>query len=268
MTICIAAICEKRSSVVLAADTMLTAGGLAIQFEHPERKMTPLSHTCMALTAGDALAYTELFNQVQASIYVLREPSVVQIVETIKECYQTIRRKQIVERILKPRGFDDFPEFYNAQRVLSNDVVLPIQGQIDSYDYGLQILAAGIDGESAHIYGIENPGTSVCFDSVGWQAIGSGSPHAITTLIARTCHQDLPLHEVLMIVYEAKKTAEKAPGVGANLTDICVMTPKGLIDFPRDKVKDLDALYQQWMQKQPEWKKNIEELLQNLGVQI
>ncbi|MEE9355563.1 MAG: hypothetical protein V3U75_08235 [Methylococcaceae bacterium] len=63
MTICIAGICENGLSLILASDAMLTNEGLSIEFEHPTKKMTCLSDCCIALTAGDALAYTEVFNK-------------------------------------------------------------------------------------------------------------------------------------------------------------------------------------------------------------
>ena len=43
MTICIAAICEQGSALVLGTDSMITNEGLSIEFEHPGKKMTPLS---------------------------------------------------------------------------------------------------------------------------------------------------------------------------------------------------------------------------------
>src|SRR5262245_24716547 len=122
MTVCIAAACEESSCVVVAADTMVTNEGIPIQFEHQGRKIADLSSNCIALTAGDALAHTELFNVVQGEIGRLREPSVWEIVATIKKCYQQTRRSEILERVLEPRGFTGFPEFYEAQRHLMPDV--------------------------------------------------------------------------------------------------------------------------------------------------
>lgn len=266
MTICIAAICEKGSSVVLATDSMLTNEALSIEFEHPTKKMTRLSDSCIALTAGDALAHTELFDIVREEIIKLKAPSAPEIVGKIKECYQRIRKREIKEKILNPRGFSDFEDFYKAQQVLNPDIVMTIQNQIDSYDYGLEILVAGRSGNTAHIYGISDPGTSKCFDAIGFHAIGSGQPHAINTLIARGCHQDTSLQEALLIVYEAKKIAEKAPGVGANITDICIMTPKGIIEFPRNKIDQLHEIYERWLRRESNWASDLGALLKEIGV--
>lgn len=266
MTICIAAICEQGSSLILATDSMLTNDTLSIQFEHPTRKMANLSDSCIALTAGDALAYTEVFNLVQQEITTLKAPSVFDVVDKIKECYQRIRKKEIKERILNPRGFDDFADFYQAQKFLIPDLALAIQNEIDRYEYGLGILVAGISGNIAHIYNISDPGTSKCFDAIGFTAIGSGLPHAMNTLIARGCYQGNSLKETLLIVYEAKKMAEKAPGVGANITDISLMNPQGITEFPREKIDELHEVYKKWVIREPSWENDLDVLLKGMGV--
>jgi len=265
MTICIAAICDQGSSLVLATDSMVTNEWLSLQFEHPTRKITPLSERCVALTAGDALAHTELFNEVQDEIAQLKAPSVIEIVGKVKGCYQLIREKEIKERILNPRGFRNFKDFYEAQRVLVPDIALTIQSEIDRYDYGLEILIAGISGNTAHIYGVFDPGTSKCFDAVGFHAIGSGLPHAVNTLVARGCYPGTSSGECFLIVYEAKKMAEKAPGVGTNITDMCIMSPETIIEFPRDKLEEVDTIYKKWVQREPDWLNNVTTLLKEMG---
>ena len=251
--------------MILATDAMLTNEGLSIQFEQPAKKMTRLSETCVALTAGDALAYTEVFSAVEAEIAKLKAPSVLDVVRKVKQCYQEIRRREIEERLLKPRGFGGFKDFYEAQRALVPDIALAIQSDIERYDYGLQILIGGISGDQAHIYGISDPGSSKCFDAVGFHAIGSGLPHALNTLIAREWHHALPLPEGLLIVYEAKKMAEKAPGVGARITDICIVASRGIRQIPRDKIAGLHEIYEKWVRREGDWQPELDVWLQDIG---
>lgn len=85
MTICIALICNNGSNAVLVTDSMITNVGLSIEFEHPTKKMTTLSQCCAALTAGDALADTELFNMVHQEIHNLCIVYDKEIVELAKE---------------------------------------------------------------------------------------------------------------------------------------------------------------------------------------
>ena len=262
MTICIGVICGQGSTLVLATDTMVTNQSLAIEFEPPAKKVTRLSDTCVALTAGDALAHTELFNAVQQELTRLKAPSVLDVVAQIKECYQEIRKREIYERILNPRGFDDFKAYYEAQRFLNENTIMMIQGQIERYDYGLEILVAGISDGVAHIYGISDPGTSNCFDAIGFNAIGSGLPHALNTLIARGCNPETSLQEALLIVYEAKKMAEKAPGVGT-VTDMCIVDSGGIRDFSRDILEALNEIYERWIRERPSWGDDMDAFLKD-----
>ncbi len=254
MTICIAAICDSYKTLVLASDSMLTSP--MIEFEQPTKKMTELGSHCIAMTAGNALAHTELFNSVRCSIEVLKSPPISKIVEKIKECYQLIRKREICEIILKPKGFNGFEEFWQAQRIMLPDISMKIQFQIDNYDYGLSIITAGISNNLAQIHNIEDPGTSQCYDSIGFHTIGSGSPHAINTLTARVCHQNLPLEEVFMIVYEAKKMAERAPGVGLK-SNFTIINDKKITNISEEAVDKLPPIYEKWLRKDEAWKKEL-----------
>jgi 20S proteasome alpha/beta subunit len=122
-----------------------------------------------------------------------------------------------------------------------------IQAKIENYNHDLQIIIAGMVNGTAHIYEILNPGTSRCFDSIGFDVIGSGLPHAMNTLVARGCNQETPLEDALLIVYEAKKMAEKAPGVGANITDMCIIDSDDTYILSREKIDgELNSIYEKW----------------------
>ena len=247
MTVCIAALCENSSQVVLVADRMITSG-LAIQFEHPlTRKVTSLSKNCLALTAGDALAFTELFNDVLRVTSNRRFTAVEEFVEVIKNSYQELRKKQIVERILRPWGFDSFEDFYTAHGHgrLPDPLVFGITSQITDHDYGLQILVGGITFQDAHIYSIEDPGTSHCFDSIGFHVIGMGTNLALSSLIASKCHAEMSMPDVLMRVMDAKLTAENAPGVGRQ-TDVSVILNDGVASLRNGQMKQLKSYCRKW----------------------
>lgn len=267
MTICISAICDGGKKLILASNSMLTNPGLSIEFEQPTRKMAELSQSCIALTSGDALAYTEMFSAVQQGIEALKRPSIDEIVISVKECYQNIRKREIVERILVPIGYSNFKEFIKAQQIMLPEIAMKIQRDIDTYKYGLSILLSGFSEEKAHIYGIFDPGTSACYDALGFHAIGSGLPHAVNTLIARECFPRTAWEEALMMVYEAKKMAEKAPGVGSRFTNICIMTPNKNFYLASETVENFADIYIQWIEKKPEFKEQIKKLLPDKGLQ-
>ncbi|MCK4554727.1 hypothetical protein KAU19_07285 [Candidatus Parcubacteria bacterium] len=267
MTICLAAICNKGLNLVVASDSMITNRSLSIEFEHPTKKMTELSDKCIALTSGDALAHTELFDSVQVEIEKLKSPTLKNIILKIKKCYQEMREEKIIEYYLIPRGFDNFAKFYQSQRILNPEISQRIQFQIEEYNYGLEILIAGIEDEQAHIYEIFDPGTSKCFDSIGFHAIGSGVPHALNSLIARGCNQNTNLEECLIEIFEAKRMAEKAPGVGATLTNICILCPKkGITGFPKEEYGKLEQIYKKWLKGDSNWNTEMNSLLKNIGI--
>lgn len=240
MTVCIGVLCEEKSSVVLVADRMVTSG-LAIEFEHPVRnKLTGLSENCNALTSGDAYAFTELFDEVRSRTVNRRSTTVEEYVEIIKDCYQTLRHKQIVERILKPRGFDGFKDFYQAQAAgLSDNISLPMFNQIEMWNYRLEILVGGLSPAGGHLYVIHDPGTSHCLDSIGFHVIGSGTNLALSSLIANQCHQEMPEAEALLTALNAKMTAENAPGVGAK-TDVSLIRTSEYSSFSPKTVQFTD----------------------------
>ena len=65
LTICIGALCENNSKVIVASDKMLTHEGLSVEFEQRTPKMEKLSNFCVALTSGAALLPVELCKKVR-----------------------------------------------------------------------------------------------------------------------------------------------------------------------------------------------------------
>jgi len=219
------------------------------------------------MTSGDALAHTELFGMVTGSLAALKRPDVFEIVDRIKECYKEVRHQEIRERVLGPRGFENLEQFYRAQNYLNSDVVFRIQAEIDRYDYGLSILLAGATEHGTHIYGVSDPGTSQCYDAIDFHAIGSGAPHALNSLIARGCHATKSLYETIMVVYEAKQVAEKAPGVGI-LTDMAIVTCEQMVPIPREEIERIKPIYEKWLRHDVSWESDIVGLFETQPNQV
>ena len=261
MTICIAAASDDSKSLVLASDALWTSMSLSLEFEHPLEKMTLLAPGCVALTAGDALAHIELFRAVKGRI---EEGSVgvSAIVNLMVSEYRRLRNQRIEGVLLARSGFDSIEHFQKQQRILLPDVVLGIQQRIDNFNYGLDVIVAGMDRSTTHIYGISNPGVSLCFDAMGFHAIGSGLPHAVTTLIGRGCNQFISLRECLMYVYEAKKMAEKAPGVGDRTTHMMIIRGTEGHKLEPEEIKRVSDSYEKWRKNERNWEAHINELLE------
>ena len=254
MTVCIGNICQSNSAVVLVADRMVTSG-LGIEFEQPiTNKVTLLSDNCVALTAGNAFAFTELFNAVQVRTANSKFTSVEQFIEVIKVTYQAVRQQKMAELFLTPRAFQGFDDFHQRVRHIPEAIAFNIFGEMERYDYGLDILVGGVTGNKAHLYSITDPGTSNCLDSLGFQAIGSGMNLAMSSLIADKCHRNQPWELGMLNTVAAKVTAENAPGVGSQ-TDITLILPNSqVVQFDEDEVAAIKSISMRRKEPESDWK--------------
>jgi len=234
LTICIAAICDNSKAIVAASDRMMTANYPAIEFEHNTPKIDKISENCVALTAGNALAHIELIRTTQSIIKKIKKPPIADIKEKIKDAYAKQRTKRATEFFLKPRGIDSTNEFWQNSRTLPLDIVGMIDKQMTTLKLGLELIITGVDDE-AHIYGIRNPGLSECYDTLGYYAIGSGETHVLSFLILNEYTPDLNIEEAKKLVFEAKKLAQVAPGVGKN-TDMVIIKKTGITEIPEKEV--------------------------------
>ncbi len=262
MTICIAALCEEGNAVVTASDRMITADFLALQFEHPNPKIEKLAESCVGLTAGDALAHTELFRNCKEYIQVLKTPNVDLIANTIKNQFSELRKKQAEDLLLKPRGLTII-NFYKdgyINKIPSDLATVIDRGIIRDIKYPIIILIAGVDKTGAHIYCVSDPGIVNCFDRLGYNAIGSGDRHALYSIIENNHSESKGLNETVFTVYEAKRKAELAPGVGKAI-EIVIITSEGIKEISKSEMNQLEAIYSKKVNPS---QKDIEESISKL----
>jgi hypothetical protein len=270
MTCCIGALftnpgsanCHPAEGIVVAADRMVSTP--TIEFEHPSsRKITPIVETCAALTSGNALAHRELLMAVRDELFRLKSPSVEHIVRTIKDAYHLTRQQQIVERSLRPRAINTFADYYQLQRGLADGLQLTIQAEIENYNMNLEIMIAGMAGPKAHIFTVADPGTSWCWDSIGFVVIGSGHLLGMHQLISGQCHADLGLPDVLMQVYEGMLAASRAPGVGT-LADFAIIDGSGTIEILCDKAQPLKEIAEKRKAGNNQWLDETDAFIRSL----
>ena len=186
MTVCIAAICDGGRSVVVASDRMLTSNFPPIEFEHTRAKIYNLSNYCLAMTAGDALKPIEVVPRIQATIHEQKDPpDVGTIIDIAKSWYQHLRLAQAEEIFLKPRTINAQVFYSEGAKIFPPNIHAFLDQQFTEFNYGLDVLVAGIDQAGAHVYAVSNPGISGCYDTVGFHAVGVGQMHAIQSFVAR-----------------------------------------------------------------------------------
>lgn len=248
MTICIAANCAKGEAVVVASDRMLSAPFLTLEFDHPDAKIDLISQTCVALTAGDALTAHDVLAAGPGLAGQLQNPLIQHFADHVRQKFVESRRRLANEQILEPRGLS-FESFYRHGGIsqLPPDLAMLLDNHIQQMRLEVSIIVAGIDQGGAHIYDIEDPGTSYCYDRVGYHAIGSGHRHALLTLVAHSQHVNTGLNQTIFNVYCAKRASEIAPGVGL-ATEMRVITRTGGVkSLSSEELSGLAPLYDKRM---------------------
>ena len=245
MTICIATLCENDKKLVAVSDRMTTAEFLSLEFEHSRGKMDALSHCTLALTAGDALAHTDLLRDVMDELAALTIPDVRHVAQKVEKEFISARQSLAEKTILQAAGMS-YQEFISQQQHLNPEMVLGLAQAYSQVKLGLEIVVAGVDAYGAHIYGIEDPGVVTCYDALGFAAIGSGLPHAMSFLTEVGYRASLSLNEALWITYEAKRRSERAPGVGNKFTDVVIIDDNGITYLDETNLKQLENIHESY----------------------
>lgn len=226
MTVCVAALCcasnkTAPAAVVLAADRMLTGGATNMEFEHPQPKIELLVPTSAVMISGDAALSEEIIRAARQSLQ-HGGVGVVDAVAALAQAFQRIRQEKIEQTVLRAIGLS-WPQFHDrGVQVLGGALHTQIVQQILNINLQVDLLVAGLEGSEARIGLVTHPGTIRWLDRPGFAAIGSGGTHAQIALASSGQAPSAALAECIYRVYEAKRRAETAPGVGPS-TDMLIL---------------------------------------------
>ncbi len=252
LTICIAALCDEGKSIIVAADRMVSAPFLTIEFDHPNAKIDVIGQRCVALSAGDVLAVTDVLSESSGISGQLQNPAVGLITDEIKQRFVQVRHRLLNERLFQPRGLS-FDDYYKRGLIQSmpSDLAMMLDNQVQAFQLGASLIVAGVDSSGGHIHSIEDPGTSQCFDRLGYHAIGSGHRHAILSLVTLQHNTLVDVPRAIFNVYCAKRQAEIAPGVGLG-TDMLVITKEEMTAIDNTALEALSKEFAKRSFLQPE----------------
>ena len=233
MTVCIAAVCEGGKQLVVGADQMVTISApLNVEFDPPLSKIESMGTSSVALGAGNTLYVAEILRQARDEYQNVQSP-VPQIADAVCKVYKRYRDEKAEELvILPPLGLDflnfrlrggTLPAYLQPQPGIYQQLTV----MASRWNLGVDIIVAGIDQNGSHMYWVGNPGTSVCFDKIGYNAVGTGATHVAIKLALELQHPNSSLAETMLSVYGAKKASEVAPGVGQE-TEIKVVSQEGI----------------------------------------
>jgi hypothetical protein len=226
---------------VIAADRMVTLGGF-IEFEHTVPKMAPASPYAIALVAGDSLVGNRIAQDV-AQALASSSPPVVEVARGLASEYEAARQAMLEEQLLRPRGLN-LNMYYSNHNSLNGQVMAMLDNQMAQFNLGVELLLAGVDPSGAHLHTIHNPGGAErLHDVIGYAAIGSGTIHALQSMIGFRHSAAAEYHETVFRVYASKRRAEVAPGVGKD-TDMAVISREGTHWLTEDELDQLRAIFE------------------------
>lgn len=246
MTVCLGAVCcdqhgNGRRAVVVASDRMVTMGNIT-EFEHEVPKLTHLTDHAVSLVAGDALRGSRIVRDVISHLRANSANSVQDIVQAAAGVYSGLRLNQVNDEVFRVRGLG-IQQFYSVlQQQLIAQLVLGLDNAVATFNYGVELLIAGVDADGAQLYHIGNPGGAFTpFHHTGFGAIGSGNLHAVQSMIQLRQAPTHSLHETVFAVYASKRRAEVAPGVGPD-TDMAIIDSTGILALDRKSWTHLPIL--------------------------
>lgn len=224
MTVCIAALCRTNDQpcAVVATDRMVTQPGF-MEFEHTGSKMIELTRRAAVMVAGSTLDGMRLVTDAAAT----------DLFEDIADiaaelgCRYAVARTGRTAQILGTHGLT-FESFHQMHGSLNPQAVMTLEGALEAFDLGVELLLAGVDGSGAHIHTNGNPGGgNQRHDPIGWAAIGIGAPHVVTSMAALGHSASEEYKQTLFKVYASKRAAEVAPGVGRE-TEMALISAEGI----------------------------------------
>jgi hypothetical protein len=198
---------------------MLISGDIQFEPTSPH-KILPLTSSIVAMAAGDAVFNAEVLADVRREVErrIEENPGRWLTVEDVAELYIEMRShaklKRASSQILSPLGLTHH-SFLSNQRVMDPQLVSDVSKELINFSVpSTSVIVTGNDPTGLHIYVVES-GTLSCRDTIGFAAIGSGARHAESQFMLSRYAWNSPIPDALLLIYTAKKRAERAPGVGA-----------------------------------------------------
>jgi 20S proteasome alpha/beta subunit len=243
MTVGISLICEGGKAVVLAADRMtwLDPGGL--QLEADTKKIVTLSRSIAATLTGVTSDQQLAMDDFRAIASPSRKTTVSRAARTLKNVLAKIRLDQVEHTYLYRNLGLTLKKFQRMMRKSGGGLATTIYSMMASHNLELKMLVGGVDPTGAHIF-IVTDNEAVEWDATGFAAIGISAVQAMAALSRRRPLRSHTLPEAVYDVFEAKRTAESAKGVGRE-TDIAIVRNGEAVKFlTPESIAALEEIYQ------------------------
>jgi hypothetical protein len=264
MTCCVAALCDKSKSIILASDRMIDMG---IAEAEPEiSKMLHLHRDWVALIAGNGVSPAfPIEDAVRETLAARNGGLTIEDVETaVCDAYNSERAKRAEAMHLAPIGWSLQKLNSPASKILPKSMRVRLLEKVQRESLGLSLLVAGFDGSGkSHLFTVaDRQEEGACSDRhnfPGFSSIGSGSDAALLMMMHRSVGPSTPLRLMVYYAFEAKRFGEIAGGVGED-TEIRVWRSgerRRKLAGPRRLFGELDKLFDELRPRKLEEEKQI-----------
>jgi 20S proteasome alpha/beta subunit len=227
---------------------MVTFGAsMNLQMEPPSlKKIIEVTDKVLLVFSGGTADGEEIIAGARPSLAANPRQSVHQIAEAIKDSYSKYKQRKVEETILKPLLNCDFGQFQAmvAQSVISQ-MLQQVLGLIMQHNLNADLLVAGVDDSGAQVFAITHPGQLFPLGTTGFGAVGSGAIHAAVRMSLAQHTKAASLVETIYNVYEAKRAAEVAPGVGQKFTDLALIHEGRIVFAESSLLKALEKAHKE-----------------------
>jgi 20S proteasome alpha/beta subunit len=227
MTVCVAALCERRRALVLVSDKMIGMG--LVQTELKIEKVRRLCPDWWIMMAGDdvSLAF-DVTDYAQSALTGRPRLDSGFVIGEVEKAYRKRRDEDAEALYLSPIGWS--LSLFQSEGGLKLHPALhqELQGKLRGHRLPIELIVAGFDTKNVgHIFSIHHPGVHKNWSDVpGFYAIGSGKYIAQQMMLYREPNISMKLPNILYFAFEAKIFSEESPGVGVD-SDIYIAKAGG-----------------------------------------
>lgn len=251
MTVCVAALCERRRALVLVSDKMVGMG--LVQTELKIEKVRRLCPDWWIMIAGDDVSFAfDVTDYAKAALAGKSNLEASYVITEVEKAYRKRREEDAEAVYLSPIGWS--LSLFQSEGGLKLHPTLhqELQGKLRNHQLPIELIVAGFDKKGiGHIFSIHHPGIHKNWSDVpGCYAIGSGKYIAQQMMLYREPSVSMKLPKVLYFAFEAKIFSEESPGVGVD-SDIYIAMSGGR--YQKIGPKTEKVLENVWQRVRPKW---------------
>ena len=257
MTLCIAALCENRKTLILMADKMLGVG--FIEAELAIEKIIQIHRNWWVMIAGNDISPVfDILDWSRKTLGEEDECDVERVMQVISDNYQKKRLDLIEALYLKTRGWTMEQFVAKGHNNLPPTVFVEIDQAVQQYKLDISLLVGGFDCNGVgHIFSVDNPGITRRHDIPGYYAIGNGMFGALYFMYYRELSAPMKASECLYYVYEGKIFGYQAGGIGEDTDCIIARHNKPELKLAAEAISTLDEM---WVEFRPQLVKRLARL--------